>query len=138
MAEFRRDARDGVSKLLEINGRFWGSLQLAVDAGVDFPYLLYRLAIDGDVEPVLTYDVGVRLRWWLGDLDWLLLRLRERGGIPGRIGAILEFLRPAGKLARAEVFRQDDPRPAVVELSQYLGDALHGVVARLGRSARQE
>ena len=37
MLEFKRDARDGVSKLLEINGRFWGSLQLAVDSGVDFP-----------------------------------------------------------------------------------------------------
>ena len=38
MVEFKRDARDGVSKLLEINGRFWGSLQLSVDAGVDFPH----------------------------------------------------------------------------------------------------
>ena len=138
MVEFKRDARDGVSKLLEINGRFWGSLQLAVDAGIDFPYLLYRLAIDGDVEPVLTYDVGVRLRWWLGDVDWLLLRLRERGGIAGQLGAILEFLRPTGKMARAEVFRRDDPAPAVEELSQYLRRALHGAVGRLGRSARHE
>ncbi len=134
MVEFRRDARDGVSKLLEINGRFWGSLQLAVDAGVDFPYLLYRLAIDGDVEPVFTYDVGVRLRWWLGDVDWLLLRLRERAGIAGQLGAILEFLRPTGKMARAEVFRRDDPAPALVELSQYLRQVLHGAVRRLGRS----
>ena len=37
MVEFKRDARDGVPKLMEINGRFWGSLQLAIDAGVDFP-----------------------------------------------------------------------------------------------------
>jgi len=134
MVEFRRDVRDGVSKLLEINGRFWGSLQLAVDAGVDFPYLLYRLAVDGDVEPVFTYDVGVRLRWWLGDVDWLLLRLRERAGIAGQLGAILEFLRPTGKMARAEVFRWDDPAPAVVELSQYLRQMLHGAVRRLGRN----
>jgi hypothetical protein len=35
MVEFKRDTRDGVPKLLEINGRFWGSLQLAVDSGVD-------------------------------------------------------------------------------------------------------
>lgn len=133
MVEFKRDARDGEAKLLEINGRFWGSLQLAVDSGVDFPYLLYRLAIDGDIDPVFTYRVGVRLRWWLGDLDWLLLRLRERGRLARRLGAIPEFLRPAGKTARSEVYRRDDPAPALTELSQYSHDVLRGALARLGR-----
>jgi predicted ATP-grasp superfamily ATP-dependent carboligase len=129
MVEFKRDARDGVSKLLEINGRFWGSLQLSVDAGVDFPYLLYRLAVAGDVEPVSTYTTGVRLRWGLGNVDWLLLRLRESG----RLQAVREFLTPAGRLARGEVLRGDDPAPAAVELSQYLAAAFHGVTGRLAR-----
>ena len=129
MVEFKRDARDGVSKLLEINGRFWGSLQLAVDAGVDFPSLLYRMAVEGDVEPVLDYEVGVRLRWWLGDVDWLLLRLREAG----RLGAVREFLRSAGPRARGEILRGTDPAPAMVELSQYLGAAAGGVMGRLAR-----
>jgi predicted ATP-grasp superfamily ATP-dependent carboligase len=129
MVEFKRDARDGVSKLLEINGRFWGSLQLSVDAGVDFPYLLYRLAVEGDVEPVSTYAAGVRLRWWLGNVDWLLLRMRE----PGRLRAVREFLTAAGGLTRGEVLRRDDPVPAAVELSQYLADALRGVAGRLAR-----
>jgi len=39
MVEFKRDKRDGKAKLMEINGRFWGSLQLAVSSGVDFPLL---------------------------------------------------------------------------------------------------
>jgi len=132
MVEFKRDARDGVSKLLEINGRFWGSLQLAVDSGVDFPYLLYRLAIDGDIDPVFTYRVGVRLRWWLGDLDWLLLRLQEKGGLARRLGAIPEFLRPAGRTARAEVYRRDDPAPAIREISKYSHALLRGAIARFG------
>jgi predicted ATP-grasp superfamily ATP-dependent carboligase len=129
MVEFKRDARDGVAKLLEINGRFWGSLQLSVDAGVDFPYLLYRLALAGDVEPVSTYVTGVRLRWWLGDVDWLLLRLRE----PDRLRALREFLTPAGRLARGEILRRDDPAPAVVELSQYLAAALRGATGGRAR-----
>jgi predicted ATP-grasp superfamily ATP-dependent carboligase len=133
MVEFKRDARDGVSKLLEINGRFWGSLQLAVDSGVDFPYLLYRLAVDGDIDPVFTYRVGVRLRWWLGDLDWLLIRLQERGSLARRLEAIPEFLRPAGRATRAEIFRRDDPAPAIRELSQYSRALLRDAVARLGR-----
>jgi predicted ATP-grasp superfamily ATP-dependent carboligase len=131
MVEFKRDARDGVARLLEINGRFWGSLQLAVDAGVDFPHLLYRLAVDGDVEPVLTYDVGVRLRWWLGDLDQLLLRLRHPDRPGGRRAAIREFLAPAGKRTRTEVLRRDDPGPGAVELAQYMGQAGRWAIARV-------
>src|SRR5262249_40991218 len=133
MVEFKRDARDGVSKLLEINGRFWGSLQLAVDSGVDFPYLLYRQAVDGDIDPVFSYRVGVRLRWWLGDLDWLLIRLRERGSLAPRRQALREFLRPSGSTTRAEILRRDDPAPAIRELSQYLQALLRGAGARLGR-----
>ena len=102
---------------------------MAVDAGVDFPSLLYRMAVEGDVEPVLDYEVGVRLRWWLGDVDWLLLRLREAG----RLGAVQEFLRSAGPRARGEILRGTDPAPAMVELSQYLGAAAGGVMGRLAR-----
>src|SRR5262249_520665 len=42
MVEFRIDERSGQFVLMEINGRFWGSLQLAIDAGVNFPLLLVR------------------------------------------------------------------------------------------------
>jgi predicted ATP-grasp superfamily ATP-dependent carboligase len=130
MVEFKHDGRDGVGKLLEINGRFWGSLQLAVDAGVDFPHLLYRLAVGGDVKPVLTYTVGVRLRWSLGTVDWLLLRLRESRGARSRIRAMRDFM----KIMRGpgeETLRRDDPAPGVAELRSYLGSAVRGAVGRV-------
>lgn len=63
MVEFRVDSRDGRPKLLEINPRFWGSLWLAIRSGVDFPYLLYKIAMDGDVSPLHDYRVGVKCRW---------------------------------------------------------------------------
>jgi predicted ATP-grasp superfamily ATP-dependent carboligase len=138
MVEFKCDNRDGIPKLLEINGRFWGSLQLAVDAGIDFPYLLYRLAVDGDVEPEFTYEEGVCVRWWLGDLDWLLLRLREGGESTAWLGAIREFMRSSGNSMRAEVFRWDDPWPAFEELSQYVRDIARGAVRRLHRGVDHE
>jgi predicted ATP-grasp superfamily ATP-dependent carboligase len=62
MVEFKRDARDGRPKLLEVNPRFWGSLHHAIVCGVDFPFLLCRLALDGDVAHVPEYRVGVRSR----------------------------------------------------------------------------
>jgi predicted ATP-grasp superfamily ATP-dependent carboligase len=61
--EFKIDRRDGRPRLLDINGRFWGTLELAIQAGIDFPGLVCRVAVDGDVEPVIAYEVGVRMRW---------------------------------------------------------------------------
>ncbi len=40
--EFMRDSRDGKYKLIEINPRQWGWHTLAIAAGVDLPYMLYR------------------------------------------------------------------------------------------------
>jgi predicted ATP-grasp superfamily ATP-dependent carboligase len=69
MVEFKVDPRDGIPKLMEINPRFWGSLQLAIVSGVDFPYLILRMARKESFEPVLRYEVGKRSRWLLlGDI----------------------------------------------------------------------
>jgi len=82
MVEFKRDERDGRPKLMEINGRFWGSLQLAIDAGVDFPALLLHSAAGGRFEPQVPYRVGVRNRWLWGDVDSLLVSLFGGSGAP--------------------------------------------------------
>jgi len=66
--EFRLDNRDNVPKLMEINPRFWGSLSVAVKAGVDFPYLLYRMTMDGDTPKVSHYKAGVKGRYLEQDL----------------------------------------------------------------------
>lgn len=134
MVEFKHDRRDGRAKLLEINGRFWGSLQLAVDAGIDFPYLLYRMAVDGDIEPALTYREGIRLRWWLGDLDCLLLQFRDGS----RLRALVEFLKSNGNATRGEVFRWDDPVPGIAELSQYTDHIVRGLARRVAGLRHQE
>jgi len=69
MVEFKVDPRDGIPKLMEVNPRFWGSLHLAVVSGVDFPYLILKMARGERFEPVLRYTVGKRCRWLLfGDI----------------------------------------------------------------------
>lgn len=104
--------------LMEVNGRFWGSLQLAIDAGVDFPRLLVDAALGERVDPVCSYRVGVRTRWMWGDVDHLLQRLlRSRRalhlpeGAPGRLRALGAFA-AAFAGGRSEVFRMTDPGPA--------------------------
>ncbi len=69
MVEFKVDPRDGIPKLMEVNPRFWGSLQLAIVSGVDFPHLILKMAKGESFEPVLHYRVGKRCRWLLlGDI----------------------------------------------------------------------
>jgi predicted ATP-grasp superfamily ATP-dependent carboligase len=69
MVEYKVDPGSGRPLLMEINPRFWGSLQLAVLAGVDFPVLYHKASLGMDVAPVLTYPEGVLCRWlWPGDL----------------------------------------------------------------------
>jgi predicted ATP-grasp superfamily ATP-dependent carboligase len=42
LIEFKRDSRDGVFKLMDVNGRPNGSLRQAVTAGVNFPWIQYQ------------------------------------------------------------------------------------------------
>ncbi|MDA8046862.1 MAG: ATP-grasp domain-containing protein [Actinomycetota bacterium] len=69
MVEFKLDPRDGVAKLMEINPRFWGSLELANASGVNFPWLLAQTALGRAPEPSFDYRDGVRCRWLVpGDI----------------------------------------------------------------------
>jgi predicted ATP-grasp superfamily ATP-dependent carboligase len=56
---------DSPAWLIEVNPRFWGGMPQAVEAGWDYPYLLYRLAVDGKVDAVEPRErrSGPRLRW---------------------------------------------------------------------------
>ena len=70
--EFRLDPRDGKPKLIEINPHFWHSLPHAIAADVDFPYLLYQLAVEGSCETVEEYRTGMRSQWLVGELAHVL------------------------------------------------------------------
>jgi predicted ATP-grasp superfamily ATP-dependent carboligase len=117
MVEFKVDPRDGQAKLMEINGRFWGSLQLAIDAGVDFPALLVDLAVGRAPASTSVYRAGVRNRWLWGDIDSLILRLRARSTArflsdgKGRLTALREFLPLWGRDLHYDNPRWSDLRP---------------------------
>ncbi|MFQ6031425.1 MAG: ATP-grasp domain-containing protein [Candidatus Zixiibacteriota bacterium] len=73
MVEFKWDKEDNEFKLMEINPRFWGSLNLPVACGVDFPYLFCLLSMKQDFKPVFKYEEGIKFRWLFpGDFMHLL------------------------------------------------------------------
>jgi predicted ATP-grasp superfamily ATP-dependent carboligase len=123
MVEFRRRP-GGPGVLMEINPRLWGSLQLAIDAGVDFPSLWLSLEQGEQVMPAPA-RVGVRSRWLLGDFDHLLISLRRRSmrEATGRRSSqvVRDFLQGFFDGSRMEVLRRDDWRPFVHELRTWCG-----------------
>jgi predicted ATP-grasp superfamily ATP-dependent carboligase len=75
--EYRLDSRDNMPKLMEINPRFWGSLCVAIKAGVDFPYMLYRMSMDGDTKSTFSYKTGVKGRYLEQDFLYIVSMFRD-------------------------------------------------------------
>ena len=124
MVEFKVGA-DGSPYLMEVNTRLWGSLQLAIDAGVDFPWLLYQIACGESLIHADAYQTGRRSRWLLGDLDNLYLNLRNNEvGNGEKLRYLLNFIIPRPFRTRHEVNRWNDLQPFWWELRKYVRDLL--------------
>lgn len=115
--EFKRDQRDRRLKLLDVNPRVWGWHTLGRRAGVDFPYLLWRLAVGMPVDEVRPKP-GVRWIRGLTDFPTVLKEVRA-----GRLG-IAEYLRTLRPPAEWAVLAFDDPWPALYEVVDTLRVAL--------------
>ena len=105
MVEFKVDPRDNVPKLMEINPRFWGSLPLAIIAGVDFPYILSCWALKRAFD-IQRQKENVRLRNLLpGDLLYFLAK-------KGKVGRnFFDFTKSS-----EELFTLNDPGPVLGRL----------------------
>ena len=86
MVEFRYDVRDGNYNLMEINPRFWGSLDLALAAGVDFPHYLCQMAQGHTLEYSEEYKRKLRFHWPLSEEVQHIWRR------PASMGAVLADL----------------------------------------------
>jgi predicted ATP-grasp superfamily ATP-dependent carboligase len=65
--------QNGIPKLLEVNPRFWMPLNLAIQSGVDFPYLLYQLAMKNPVNKQKNYTIPMKYRWVIpNEILWAL------------------------------------------------------------------
>jgi predicted ATP-grasp superfamily ATP-dependent carboligase/protein-tyrosine-phosphatase len=120
MVEFRYDPSSGAATLMEVNGRFWGSIALSSVCGIDFPYAAWQVAHGIPVKPVSTYARGVKARWTAG----LLMRLRELtikkdDGVPrpSLWRESLAFVGSFGPRTHDMLWSWRDPRPALAELA---------------------
>jgi predicted ATP-grasp superfamily ATP-dependent carboligase len=118
--EFRIDSRDSTPKLMEINARFWGSMCVAIESGVDFPYMQYLLAKGELIPQNFNYKTGVKFRWLNGDFDNLHSVLRGMPRLtntehPSKLKAILRFLKLYEKNLHYDGLDQNDPLPFLMD-----------------------
>ncbi len=136
MVEFRHDPRDDRFKLLEVNPRFWGSLQLGVHAGVDFPYRYYQLA-NGVRNPDYGYTVGTGSHILRGELVYLVSLLRddfdhvERPSVPVAVARVLLSLATDPNF---DYLSLDDLGPFRRDLTNLVGDYAPSKPAPLKRA----
>ena len=126
MVEFRDD---GVHSpyLMEVNGRFWGSLQLAIAAGADFPQWWAAILKGRPVERRTRYATGVTVRWLWGDVKrFLYILAGAPPGYPGRYPTIAQGLRelfgPQPPGTHSQAWQPDDRWPAVGEWVQGIAE----------------
>ncbi|MEM7417193.1 MAG: hypothetical protein AAF389_16950 [Gemmatimonadota bacterium] len=110
-AEFKQDPRDGVFKLLEVNGRTWLYAEFASQCGFNALEMAWRDAQDLEVEALGEYTVGSTVIHPYYDI-FAGLELRARG--EARTRDVVRSWIGAHQL----LFAWDDPRPSMIASGQ--------------------
>ena len=120
MAEFKYNKSTDEFALIEINGRFWGSLPLAVAAGMDFPYYLYEFLVEGRKQFDRSYKIGIYCRNLRADFGWFRQNLVTRPSKYNNALPLWELLPEVFNIMtmreRSDTFVSDDLRPGFKEI----------------------
>ncbi len=113
--DFILDERDNQPKIVDVNPRFFGCMQIAIAAGADYPHQFYRMIKAGDIEEDLRYQVGLRGRSMLiGDLRHLRGTLFGKSSFQKKLNTLVEYCKIWDYQTDLVVSR-DDVGPALYE-----------------------
>ena len=120
LVEFRFNRKERSATLMEINGRYWGSIASAIHAGIDFPFYEWQHVHKQHLNVPSRYRGGLRVRWVAGDLrrlHELLTRPRSNSVKTHSRGAeIIQFFTDFSPSVRHMLWSYSDPLPAVIEI----------------------
>jgi len=112
--EFKRDARDGKYKILDINGRHNLSTLLAVRCGINFPWQHYRHLSEGIVPQASGFREEIYWIDMIRDIGYTGKYIfRERQ-------SLIDYLRPYLKQHVFAIFDLKDRRPFFKRLSSLM------------------
>jgi protein-tyrosine-phosphatase/predicted ATP-grasp superfamily ATP-dependent carboligase len=136
MFEFKVNPQTKEFVLIEINGRFWGSLPLAIAAGADFPLWLYQMWVEGREEFSKKPRVGIYCRNLSSDIDWFQKNKSADRTNPNLL--IVPGWRLISEIGHALTFRErvdtltlDDPSPGLGEIAAIVDRARSKVWKRI-------
>jgi protein-tyrosine-phosphatase/predicted ATP-grasp superfamily ATP-dependent carboligase len=118
MVEFKVDSANGRWWLMEVNGRYWGSLPLALNAGVPFPYCEWMVAHGLTLPAPPAYSAGAKTVWRFGSLQVLLQTIKQwrRNRLSARpLRAAADFLSSLFSLTPDAVWNWNDLRGSIQE-----------------------
>lgn len=118
--EFKRDARDGRYKILDVNGRHNLSGLLAVRCGINFPLLQYRHLVHGEVPRPADFEAG---RCWVDAVRDVAYGARY--AFRERLG-FREYLAPYLDRSCDAVLDRSDLRPFLARVRHLATSALRG------------
>jgi D-aspartate ligase len=126
--EFKKDARDGSYKLMEVNGRHNRSTLLAVRCGLNFPWLQYRHLVSGQLPSSSHYRNGV---YWISlDKDIVCnLRYFHRERY-----SPMQYIRPYLRPHVFDIFDWKDLKPFLLRIT----NVFQSLVRSLLPSGRKE
>jgi predicted ATP-grasp superfamily ATP-dependent carboligase len=123
--ELKRDPRDGLLKLLDVNPRVWGWHTLGARAGVDFPWLLWQLVCGKEIERVEGRP-GER---WLRLSTDLPTGVRE---LLARRQAVRPYVASLFTRRERAIAARDDLLPGLLELPLLAGTLVRRLAAGAG------
>jgi protein-tyrosine-phosphatase/predicted ATP-grasp superfamily ATP-dependent carboligase len=132
MVEFRHDSTTNETALMEVNGRFWGSLPLAIAAGVDFPRYAFEIARGVRPKVSAAYRLGLRVRWTAGALKRLETAFSDGEGF-SKTRAFVQFIAGFRPGTRSATWAWSDPTPAVQEVSNVLAGWLKRLIKSVAK-----
>lgn len=131
MVEFKLNPNDGSAVLMEVNGRYWGTIALPICSGINFPFYHWQL-VHGEA-PVIPdkYAGGTKWFFMVGHMERLHgLLVAARRSRPARQELLLGAMQFPAEFSAStchSLFSMSDPIPALVGVPRavkrlFLGD----------------
>ena len=134
MVEYKWNPEIDEKYLMEVNGRFWGSLPLAIHSGVDFPRLLFDSIVNRRKVSPPKYKIGVYCRNPILDLKWIVSHWRRKSG-NFRFGDFLKevqdgFRKIIHRIEHLDTFTAGDFAPGIMEFIHFFNSQVHSYFSK--------
>jgi predicted ATP-grasp superfamily ATP-dependent carboligase len=108
--EFKKDSRDNIGKLLEVNARSWWYNSFPSSCGVNIIFIAYLNSIGENIKVQKNYQIDKKLIYSIDELKWMFNRI-----LKGEFSFQEWYSSLNGKRDWA-LFNREDLRPLIMKM----------------------